>query len=197
MARTSRAGTWTSRERPGFTLLEMLLVMVLLALVAGLAAPSVGLVNFEGGLATSARRITGAVHEARVQAARTRSWVELEVVYPRTKRQRRLAGDGPVELVLRERDRDGVYEEFGRAELPKDVKVVDVLVEGLAEDEEQVPVMRFHPRGMTLPAAVRLRSGDNECTLCVRPVSGVVRLDGLVGLEHCKRDERDEDGNDL
>lgn len=167
--------------RGGFTLLELLAVMAILVIVAGVVAPAVGLVGRHGGLAKAARQIGGAVHEARTHAGRTRTWAELSVSVGSVKKR------GPVVLRLTGRDADGASVDLGRVELPGAVTLEGVLVEGEKITDEAV--LRFHPRGLTLPAAVRLDSDEDELTVCVKPINGVSVIEGLASLEQCKRDE--------
>ena len=181
------------RRRGGFTLIELLVVMGILALVAGVVAPSVGLVGQGGGLDAAARRVGGAVHEARVHAGRTRTWAELTIIPDRVVRKGAKKGERTeVVLRLRGRDADGEPLDLGRSTLPEGVELHDVLVEGMGEDEDFDPgkavVLRFHPRGITLPAAVRLEKDGEVATVCVHPVTGVSLIDDWASLEQCKRE---------
>lgn len=189
-ARTSRAGTWIRAPRPGFTMLEILVVLVILALVAGVVAPSVGLVGNKGGLKTAVRRLAGAVHEARTQALRTGAWAELTISGGRPVGKKKA---GPIVLDLAGRDADGLQVNLGKVELPEDVALNEVLVEGedIAERTQGEPVvLRFHPRGLTRPAAVRLVGSNASATVCLGAVSGATMIDGLASLEQCTREHR-------
>lgn len=179
-------------------MLELLVVMAILALVAGVVAPSVGLVGNQGGLKTAVRRIGGAVHEARTHAGRTRSWAELTITGGTLIEQGEDAGSRtPVVLALSGRDVDGDPVDLGEVKLPEGVVLHDVLVERAGGDEdgdeERDPgdpfVLSFHPRGLTLPAAVQLVFGDRAATVCVYPVGGVSLIEDLASLEECKREK--------
>ena len=178
-------------RRGGFTLIELLVVIGILALVAGVVAPGVGLVQYDGGLDTAVRRVGGAVYEARMHAGRTRTWAELEIVPDRVIRSGSKKGEHTVvELRLHGRDEDDEPTDLGRATLPDGVELHDVLVEGRDEDDDfdamKPVVLRFHPRGITLPAAVLLGKDTEEVTVCVHPVTGLSLVDGWVSLEQCK-----------
>lgn len=179
------------REAAGFTLLELLVVLALLGLVAGVVAPSVGLVGSQGDIRSAVRKVGGAVHEARTLAGRTRMWAELRIVpgsYSKTR-----DAYSPVVMELTGSDPDGEPMDMGRVELPEGVVLRDVLVETVGEDTGFKPgetvVLRFHPRGLAMPAAVRLTTDQAEATVCVHPVVGVTYLEELASLEQCKREK--------
>lgn len=168
-ARTSRAGTSNSSARRGFTLFELMLVLVLLALVAGLAAPAVGMMETRGGLETAAVRIRGAVHETRTRAMLSRRPAEL------------LLAGRRVEMALAATD-EAAREIIGSAELPEGVGILAVRVQG-EPDETPGNTLDFHPRGLTLPAVIQLSDGKNDLTLYVPPLADVTIHDGLKSLE--------------
>lgn len=193
---STASGGMRRTVRRGFTMLELLVVMAILALVAGVVAPSVGLVGHKGGLKSAVRKIGGAVHEARTHAGRTRAWAELSIMGGALIEEGEDAGDyTPIVLKLTGRDIDGEPVDLGRVELPEGVELHDVLVESAGEEEheefdpEQPVALHFHPRGLTLPAAVRLESGDDAATVCVYPVAGVALIEDFASLEQCKREK--------
>ena len=80
--RIRRSSRRSSRSRSGFTLLELVLVLALLAVMAGVAAP--GLAAFQGGLElrSGAMRVASALLRARMGALADGAPWELRVIGP-------------------------------------------------------------------------------------------------------------------
>lgn len=173
-ARTSRAGILNSGRaaRGGFTLFELLVVMVLLTLIAGLAIPSMGMMDTRGGLEKAAARIRGAVYETRTRAMLARRTAELRFSGRRMR------------MVLAKAD-DVPEEEIGSADLPEGVEILGIRVEGM-DSKATTDRLAFHPRGLTLPAVVQIGEGHDELTLFIPPMTDAVVMDGLLGLETAK-----------
>lgn len=155
---TSRTGTWNSRSgsggpqaapgfTSGFTLLELMVVLFIMALMVGMVLPGMNLGAGPTDLARAANRINGAVNEARSRSILSRE---------------------PRQLVFY-KDRVVLMPEGESSSLPGSVVCESVEMAGDDEPSEVFPrVLPFLPRGACAKAAIILEEG-RRLTLLVRP----------------------------
>jgi type II secretion system protein H len=162
---TSRAGSSRARNLAGtggFTLLEILVTVAIIAIVSALAAPAIAGRLLESPLEHTARVLKGMLEEARADAA-VRATPVAVLWSPQSRR-----------FALRGRDREHVLP------IPPDVQVT---VAGLvrAEGDPGSPDTRdglvFFPLGGSTGGGVTLSSAGRTMTLRTDPMTGAVALE--------------------
>ncbi len=148
------------KTRSGFTLLEMVLVLLLAGLLTALVVPSVS-----GMIESSRLRVGAAEVRATVTLARTLSASggrERAVVFDVDRVEYGIAGEGRRRVLP-----DGVW--------IRSIRVGDVLVDGdRLSAEPGVPRVRFFPDGSAEEAEVVLAStGGGQLTVKVDPLTGL------------------------
>ena len=153
----------TGRPRAGITLMEMLVVLALVSLLAGITYPSVtaGLDSLRLSSATS--RVVTFFNAAMNRAERRRQVVELTIV--------------PSESLLRLLSTEpGFHREL---KLEDGVRIVKVLPELIMADEGPRRFY-FHPGGTPPRAGILLRGQRGPARLVrVDPMTGVPRVETL------------------
>jgi len=168
--KTYRAGN--SNKPAGFTLLELVVVMLILTAMLGLVLPGASSVFVRNDLKTSARRLAGAVAYARSQAMLERRVQELT-----------LDLDGGTFWTSPMLDSDeSDLEPTRKQTLEGEVRFLNVRK---AQDEERSSgrvALRFQPKGLAEPAVIHLvGSGERVQTLSIKPFNGrCVIQDGYV-----------------
>jgi prepilin-type N-terminal cleavage/methylation domain-containing protein len=146
-----------TRNRRGFTLLEMSIVLAIMAIASGLVVPA--LVNFGQ---TPPRRTADALLSLLGAA-------------------RKLAIDHDVIVILRLDPKSGTYRVdstglSGSGEVAE--AQLDVLnMEAMSSDQDRL-VFRFTPTGSAIADTLRLRSTDSSLVIKVDPWSGVAYAHG-------------------
>lgn len=155
------------KQTAGFSLLELLLVVLIMAVAAGLAMPMVGQWLGRGDPEQTAWRLRSALSLMRVYAVQ-RAQAQVFVVDPNSNAYRH---DGKVVEVA---SRDGVLSASGRWR---------------GEDDEIE--FHFYPDGTNSGGEIRIEQARDERGAGSRPVF-VVALDPLLGTVSV-RHEREED----
>jgi type II secretion system protein H len=158
------AGSRRAAGRPeaaGFTLLEILVTLAIVAVVTALAAPAISSRLLETPFDRSARLLKGMLEQAHAQAAVTGQTVSV-VWAPEARR-----------FTLREPRRERGFT------IPAGV---DVTARGLTRASVEVGVpdrragIAFYPLGGSTGGSIGLRAGANAAQLAVDPLTGYVEM---------------------
>ena len=168
--KTCRAGN--SNSPAGFTLLELVVVMLILTAMLGLVLPEASLVFMRNDLKTSSRRLAGAVAYARSQAMLERRVQELTLDLDAGRFWIGAEGDS---------DKSDLRPARKQALVGK-VRFMDVRK---ARDEQRSSgqvALRFQPKGLVEPAVIHLAgSGERVQTLFIKAFNGrCIIQDGYV-----------------
>jgi len=162
---TSSAGIKTGADiktgAAGFTLLEMIAVVLVLALVMGLAYPSMSRGSNALHLRTASRDIINTFRFAREKAVSEQA--SLQLVIDRRERKIVLANI--------------LGEPLGTYSLPKDVKILRMSRSGV-EETGDVMAVRFLPNGSMERAEISIQADSGSKTRVVAdPLSGGARME--------------------
>ena len=160
----------------GFTLIELIVVMVLISTVTAFAIPKLRSSLFTDQLRATARQFIGLVAETGQEARSSRSAVEL-----RFDREQHLFTAVPAAGGIA----DASLERYAKLRLAESVQVVDITSAHGGKKTVGELVIRFSSRGYVDKTVVHLRddSGD-ELSVILSPFLGVTRvLEGYVSLE--------------
>lgn len=160
----------------GFTLIELIVVMVLISTVTAFALPKISSSLFTNQLRSTARQFIGLVAEAGQQARAQRVPVDLRFDRKDHVFTTAPAGNGPD---------DGKVRTYPAVQLPESVQVVDVATVSEGKKNQGELVIRFSSRGYVDKTAVHFRDDDGEeLSVILSPFLGVTRvLEGYVSLE--------------
>jgi len=171
-----RGGTAIVLDKSGYTLIELIVVMVLVGLVFAFTAPRLRYALLTDSLKTAARNMVGAMTHLRNEAVsqQERYALHLDVASHRYWATNASMTDEEKELAREQAQR-----------LPPDVQIRDVWIKGKGRIVEGEAQMVFTPRGYTQASAVHLRSQDGrEITLELTPfMSQVAIFDTYVGYD--------------
>lgn len=160
----------------GFTLVELIVVMVLITMMTAFAIPKIRSSLFTDQLRATARRFIGLVAETGQEARSKRTEVEL-----RFDREQHLFTTAPADGITK----DATANSYPKVRVSESVQVVDITsVHGGKKTLGEL-VIRFSPRGYVDKTVVHLRddSGD-ELSVILSPFLGVTRvLEGYVSLD--------------
>lgn len=163
-------------DKRGYTLIELIVVLVLLGVVLAFAGPRLRHAVLEDPLKAVARKMVGIIDHLRNEAVRKQEahalCVDLSANTFWTHR-----ASMPVE-------EQGLAREKARS-LPPEVRVRDIWIKGEGKIVEGEARIVFTSKGYTQASAVHLRSGDGrEITLELSPFIGQVSiLDKYVEFE--------------
>lgn len=152
----SRAGNSNSHPaKEGFTLFELLIVMVVLAVAGGLVVPQMGLLSDKNNVQKSVRLVQGSIDQARTRA-----------------------------LLLRQRVEVAFSEDFirvqgmgGKVELPSDSKFLEIDFGDETQPSRKLPISS---RGVAASSLIRISVAGKPYTLRVSPI--LRRLDVQKGF---------------
>ncbi len=161
-----------SSDEFGFTLLEIVVVMLILIVTLGLVLPQTSSLFIRSDLKSSSRRLAGAVSYARSQAMLEGRFWELTMDLD--------TGDFWASPAGETEDKD--QEPDSKRSLDGEVRFLDVHKMQEEQTSEGRVVLRFQPKGMVEPAVIHLSGSGNEAkTLLVKTFSGrVVIHDGYL-----------------
>ena len=162
-----------SNESPGFTLVELAVVLMILAVVLGLVLPEASSFLFRSDLKASSRRLAGAVSYARSQAMlEGRPWeltLDLDT-----------ASFWAAAFVKEDSSSD--LDSVRKRTLAGEVRFMDV--QKLPDETKRAGrvVLLFHPKGLVEPAVIHLVGpGKQIQTLFVKAFNGrLVARDGYL-----------------
>ena len=167
---TCRVGR--SNEPSGFTLVELAVVLVILAVILGLVLPEASSFFFRSDLKASSRKLAGAVAYARSQAMlEGRIWeITLDLDTDSFWAAAVKEEDSPDQKTVKKRTLAG------------EVRFIDV--KKLPDENKRAGrvVLHFHPKGLVEPAVIHLAGpGKQIRTLFVKPFNGrLVVREGYV-----------------
>ncbi|UCG10974.1 MAG: GspH/FimT family pseudopilin [Deltaproteobacteria bacterium] len=174
--RTCRVGR--SNKGNGFTLLELVVVMLILTAVLGLVVPEVSSVFLRSDLKASSRRLAGAVAYARSQAmVEGRLWeLTLDLDESTFWTDPAIGGTGDSE------ESDLEEDTAKKRSLEGEVRFLDI--QKLPDEPRNTGqvTLRFQPKGLVEPALIHLAGPGNKVqTLFIKPFNGrVVVRDGYM-----------------
>lgn len=156
---------YLNRDNCGFTLIELVVVMVLLSIVTAFAVPVLRTSLFSDQLKATARRLIGLVNEVGQAAGNEQQ--ELFLVFAPQKR----------EFQVRGVTGDAVRMNLRPVSVPEDVQVVDfTTVHGGINSAGELR-LRFTKNGYVDKTLIHLRDTEGrELTLALSPFLGVSRL---------------------
>jgi general secretion pathway protein H len=170
-----------SSANGGFTLLELMVVMVLISLMTAIAMPGLRSTLFSDQLKSSTRKILGLVSEASQEAVRRQSGYSLQFNLDQNSVS---ASQGQSE----EKSDGQQAEKEKESALPDSVRVVDIIsVHGGIQSEGKA-VIRFSGKGYVDKTLIHLRADDGrDMTIMLSPFLGVTRVfDSYIDLEDDK-----------
>lgn len=165
-----------SIQEKGFTLVEILVVMMLISLVTAFTLPAIRTGLFSDQLKTTARRLVGLVVEVSQDAVSKQSDYILnfdmdhDLIWS-------TPGTGVTGDSEEKRER--------RLEVPESVRVVDVTSASGGKSTEGTSTLYFSRKGYVDKTAIHLRSDDGrDMTIILSPFMGVTKIhDSYVDLE--------------
>ena len=160
----------------GFTLLELMVVMVLISLMTAFAVPALRSTLFSDQLKSSTRKILGLVSEASQEAVKQQSEYSLYFDLD----QNSISSNTGLE-----EETDDRLQEGKESSLPDAVSVVDVVSAHGGKQSEGEAVIRFSRKGYVDKTLIHLRDEDGrDMTIMLSPFLGVTRVfDSYVELE--------------
>jgi prepilin-type N-terminal cleavage/methylation domain-containing protein len=152
----------------GYTLIELIVVIVLIGMVLSFAAPRLRHTVLEDPLKAAAREMIGLIHTLRNEAVRKQ---QAHALYVDVNANRFWAVNASMTP-----DEQGLAREKAR-DLPPEVLVRDVWIKGEGKFAEGEARIVFTPKGYTQSSAIHLRSQtDKEITLALSPFMGKVTV---------------------
>ena len=156
----------TARRSSGFTILEVLIVLSIVVLIAGLLAPRIW---FPPSLDSAVRQMSGLIRALHDQSRSTKRLYRLNF-NTRTGEYWVTTIDGAVESPVTETQfRD-------RRSLPRDIQFQEILVGHRGRVGGGHAFMQFFPVGRVEPTVIKLKDGQELVSLLVHPVLGTVRI---------------------
>ncbi|MCL2341010.1 MAG: prepilin-type N-terminal cleavage/methylation domain-containing protein [Proteobacteria bacterium] len=166
------------RDR-GFTLVELIVVMALMALIASFAVPQIGNFLYADQLKTTVRKLVGLIHHSAQMAQRR------QIPFVLTYRSgERLFVAEPAEQPQPEQ-RANVVNREDRLTLPDTVAVRDLWSWFGGMQANEVMAIRFSKNGYVEPTIIHLRREDGqEMSVVLTPFLGKVKIvDGYAPPE--------------
>ncbi len=182
--RTLRIGISMRGSNQAFTLIELLIVMTILGVFAGIMSLRVEGIFTGGDLSLAARRIIGAITEHRGEAAYRQQERVLcfnmdQHAFYSLKRQEK--GDETIFFSKQDENKEII----GKIDLPSGVYFEDVVIPSKGKVQEGEAYMTFFKNGCVDGSLIHLRNeADESYTLEVNPITGQVKVhDGYIEKE--------------
>ena len=174
--RLYRTGPVMSLDKKGYTLIELIVVIVMIGIILTFAAPRLRNALLNDSLKTVARKMVGIIHNLRNEAVREQQAYTLHFELNSNKFWTTWASMTVEEKALAREQ---------ALSLPANVRIRDLWIKGEGKIAEGEAALLFTPRGYTLVSAVHLRSQDGrEITLELSPfISKVNVLDKYVEFD--------------
>ena len=152
----------TSRDRRGFALLELLVVVLIIGLISALVVPSMGRFMTGVKLKTGSRDVLNILRIARETAIREQAPQKIRIDF--------LHGS-----ILLTDAYGGLKRQY---DLGKDVEVEAIRVEGAEAEKQEVVDILFYPEGSATGAEIVLKNPgtDNRVVLRMDAVTGTVQI---------------------
>jgi prepilin-type N-terminal cleavage/methylation domain-containing protein len=160
----------------GFTLVELIVVMVLITMMTAFAIPKIRSSLFTDQLRATARKFIGLVAETGQEARSKRTEVKL-----RFDREQHLFTTAPAAGIAE----DDTIKRYPTVRVSESVQVVDITSVHSGKKTLGELVILFSPRGYVDKTVVHLRDdGGDELSVILSPFLGVTRvLEGYVSLD--------------
>ncbi|MFO7599663.1 MAG: GspH/FimT family pseudopilin [Candidatus Desulfacyla sp.] len=174
--RLHRTGPAMFLDKKGYTLIELIVVIVMIGIILTFAAPRLRNALLNDPLKSVARKMVGIIHNLRNEAVREQQAYTLHFDLNSNKFWTTWASMTVEEQALAREQAPS---------LPNDVRLRDVWIKGEGKITEGEAAILFTPRGYTLVSAVHLRSQDSrEITLELSPfISKVNVIDTYVEFD--------------
>ncbi len=165
-----------SNQSRGFTLIEILVVMVLISLVTAFTIPSIRTSLFSDQLKATARRLVGFVTEVSQNAVSNQS--EYRISFD-LEENRVWATPGAAK-----NKQDEEVKEI-KLVVPESVRIVDVVSANSDKNSQGTATLYLSKKGYIDKTAIHLRSDDGrDMTIVLSPFLGVTRIfDSYIDLE--------------
>lgn len=165
-----------SNHSRGFTLIEILVVMVLISLVTAFAIPSIRTSLFSDQLKATARRLVGFVTEVSQNAVSNQS--EYRISFDLEENHVWATPEA-----AKNKQEEEVKEI--KLEVPESVTIVDVVSASGDKNSQGTATLYLSKKGYIDKTAIHLRSDDGrDMTIVLSPFLGVTRIfDSYIDLE--------------
>ncbi|MEK7286850.1 MAG: type II secretion system protein [Nitrospirota bacterium] len=169
---TSKTGIWTKNKKRGFTLIELVVVIMILGMIAALIFPRIG--AFQAGeMKRTARRFTILIQQMTTDAASARERYRLYFNLDSDEYWMILVSE-----TIREEDKKIFLREkpIGiRKRLPEGMTFEDVITKQQGKVTQGEVFSEFYPIGIE-PLTIHLKEKDEVWTLIANPLTGRVRI---------------------
>lgn len=156
------------RNRGGFTLLEIILVIVILGMVAALVAPRLRPAA-EDEVRRAARSVATAIRYLNDRAITTGNRYRMSIVFAEH-------GFKAVHILPDESEEAPSEDFLQKTVLPEKVVIEDVLTERLGKLTDGEATLNFGSGGLANFAAIHLKGADRSMTVFAYPASGKVNV---------------------
>ncbi|MDH3327972.1 MAG: prepilin-type N-terminal cleavage/methylation domain-containing protein [Desulfobulbaceae bacterium] len=166
-----------SSSSRGFTLLELMVVMVLISLMTAFAVPGLRSSFFSDQLKTTTRKILGLVSEASQEAVSKHA--EYSLYFDLEKNSISTFQEEQKEAA------DEQYPQGQELNIPDSVQLADVTSVHGGKQSQGKAVIRFSKKGYVDKTLIHLRSDDgDDMTIMLSPFLGVTKIfDSYIDLE--------------
>lgn len=155
------------QRQAGYTLIELVVVILLIGLMMFLAVPRIRHTLIDDSLKSAARHLTGAAKALRNEAVREQVDYVLHLDL-----NNRVVWTYSADMTPEKRDE----RQKGAFKFPPDVKIADVYRIGHEKQIDGHTTIVFFKRGYVQPTVVHLAKGDSAFTLVFQPFLSAVEL---------------------